>query len=169
MGSRPVPARSRSPLSSAHGVPLAWTFAPGAWPMIRIRDVPLNWTIGRGPAARNGAQTVQRRISLASAVARAGSEAKVGQARMVVGTPAERPVKFPVGLGDRQVVDARMADRHQPMGVEVPVLVAVATEPVAAVVPPLVGEAHRDPRALERPDLLDQPVVDLVRPLAGEE
>ena len=37
------------------------------------------------------------------------------------------------------------------------------------VVVPLVGEAHRDAVAAERPQLLDQPVVELLRPLAGQE
>src|SRR5262249_414414 len=37
------------------------------------------------------------------------------------------------------------------------------------IVVPLVGEAHRDAVLGERPELLDQPVVELLRPFAGEE
>src|SRR5262249_12263906 len=48
-------------------------------------------------------------------------------------------------------------------------LVAVAAEPAAAVVVPLVGKAHRDAIAGEGPDFLDQPVVELAIPLASQE
>src|SRR5688572_5508949 len=34
---------------------------------------------------------------------------------------------------------------------------------------PLVREAHRDARAFERPDFLDQPVVELTRPFSFQE
>ena len=62
-----------------------------------------------------------------------------------------------------------MAQPHQAVLVELPVLVAVAAEPVAAVVVPFVGEAHRDAVVAKRPDLLDQPVVELALPLARQE
>ncbi len=52
-GLRPVQARRRSPLGSSNGTPLACTREPGACPMIRMRDVALNCTTGRGPAARS--------------------------------------------------------------------------------------------------------------------
>ena len=62
-----------------------------------------------------------------------------------------------------------MRRRIRPCVVELPVLVAVGAEPVAAVVVPLVGEAHRDAVVGEGPELLDQPVVELARPLALQE
>src|SRR5690348_10313069 len=62
-----------------------------------------------------------------------------------------------------------MAASHQPELVELPVLVAVGTEPLTRVVVPFVGEAHRDPCAFERPDFLDESIVELLRPLALEE
>src|SRR5262249_49913908 len=52
---------------------------------------------------------------------------------------------------------------------ELPILVAVATEPMPAVVAPLVGETHGDAVVAERPYLLDQPVVELLIPLALKE
>ena len=55
------------------------------------------------------------------------------------------------------------------MLIELPVLVAVATEPVPADVVPLVGETHGDAVVAERPYLLDQPVVELLIPLAPKE
>src|SRR5215469_546630 len=88
---------------------------------------------------------------------------------MIVGPPAERPVEFPLRLLDRQVVDRGEAALHQALGVELPVLVAIRAKPIGAVVVPLIGEADRDAIAFERPQLLDQAVVELLRPLAGEE
>src|SRR5215831_3780426 len=55
------------------------------------------------------------------------------------------------------------------MLIELPVLVAVATEPVPAVIVPLVGETHGDAVVAVRPYLLDQPVVELLIPLASKE
>ena len=87
---------------------------------------------------------------------------------MIVGTAAERPVIFALALRDRQIVDAGDAPPHQPVLVELPVLVAVAAEPVAAVVVPLIGEAHGDAVVAERPELLDQAVVELAVPFARQ-
>jgi len=58
---------------------------------------------------------------------------------------------------------------HETVGVEAPVLVAVGAEPVTAVVTVFVGEPHRDAVACEGPQFLDQAVVQLPGPLAGEE
>ena len=55
------------------------------------------------------------------------------------------------------------------MRVELPVLVAVAAEPAAAVVMPFVGEAHGNAVVTERPDLLDQAIVELALPFARQE
>src|SRR6202044_2718206 len=57
---------------------------------------------------------------------------------------------------------------HGSAPVEFPVLVTVGAEPRAAVVVPLVGESDRDATASEGPHLLDEPVVELPRPLALE-
>src|SRR5690348_4939176 len=58
---------------------------------------------------------------------------------------------------------------HESELVELPVLVAVGTEPVARIVVPFVGEAHRDAISLAGPDFLDEPVVELPGPLALQE
>src|SRR5215813_5572158 len=94
------------------------------------------------------------------------SEAEAAQAGMIVGSAAESPAKFPVLLADRHVVDGRVACGHESLGVELPVLVAERAEPVARVVLPLVRESHRDAIVLERPQLLDESVVELAVPLA---
>ena len=88
---------------------------------------------------------------------------------MIAGAAAERPVIFPLALLDRQVVDAGDAQSHQPVLVEFPVLVAVAAEPIPAVVVPLIGKPNRDAVLAKGPDLFDQPVVELAAPFACQE
>ena len=51
-------------------------------------------------------------------------ESEAAEARMIVRPTAERPSERPLVLEDRHVVDARMAHRHQPLSIELPVLVA---------------------------------------------
>src|SRR5262249_38017584 len=97
------------------------------------------------------------------------SEAQVAEPRMVVGAAAERPAILALALLDRHIVDARDAQAHEALLVELPVLVAIAAEPVTAVVVPLVSEAHRDAVVAKGPELLDQPVVELAVPLPPEE
>src|SRR5712672_691387 len=58
---------------------------------------------------------------------------------------------------------------HQTVLVELPIFVAVAAEPVAAIVVPFAGEAHGDAVLPKCPELLDQPVVELATPLARQE
>src|SRR5262249_27520692 len=88
---------------------------------------------------------------------------------MIIGTAAERPVIFALALPDRKVVDAGDAQAHQTLGIEFPVLVAIAAKPVVAVIVPLVGETHCDAALAECPKLLDQSVVKLAAPLARQE
>src|SRR4051794_18715690 len=88
---------------------------------------------------------------------------------MAVGPPTQRPVIFAVALPDRQIVDAGDPKPHQPFIVELPVLVAVTSKPAAAVVVPFIGKAHRDPVVVERPYLLDQPVIEFAVPFARQE
>src|SRR6185437_1477230 len=88
---------------------------------------------------------------------------------MAVRAPAERPAVPALGFGDRHVVDARVAHAHEPVLVELPVLVAAGAEPRAAVVVPLVREPDGDAVAGKGPDLLDEAVVELARPLALQE
>jgi hypothetical protein len=54
-------------------------------------------------------------------------------------------MKLPVLLTNGQVVDARVARRHQAVFIELPVLIAERPEPVARIVVPFVREANPDP------------------------
>src|SRR3954447_21953356 len=97
------------------------------------------------------------------------SQPELAEPRVIVGSAALRPVEEALVLGDAQVVDAGVPAPHQPVVVEFPVLVAVGAVPVPRVVMALVGEAHGDAVALDGPQLLDQAVVQLALPLAGQE
>src|SRR5665213_1388449 len=88
---------------------------------------------------------------------------------MVIGPAAERPMEFALRLLDGAVVDRREAPLHQTGRVELPIFVAIGTEPESSVVVPLIREADGNPVSVERPQFLDQPVIELPRPLAGEE
>src|SRR5262249_28369560 len=88
---------------------------------------------------------------------------------MIVGTPAQRPVKAAIGDADRGIVDAREAAAHETVFVELPILVAIGAEPVAAIVVPLIGKADGYPVFTEAPQFLDKSIVQLALPLAGEE
>src|SRR5262249_52136089 len=81
------------------------------------------------------------------------------------GGPQERPLLD----ADRHVIDTRLAAAHQAPLVKLPQLVAVTAEPVAAGVVPLVPEPDRDAILGERPERLDQAVIEFLRPFAGEE
>src|SRR5271154_744938 len=78
------------------------------------------------------------------------------------------PVKAPVLLGDRDVVDAGFTATHQAVLVEFPLLVAVRAMPLSGIVMPLILKAHGDAIAVERPEIFDQTIVQLFRPFAGE-
>src|SRR5947209_8026485 len=67
------------------------------------------------------------------------------------------------------VVDARLAANHQPVLVEFPQLVAVASPPLAVTVMALVLEAHGDPVFVKAPQVLAQGVIQLTLPFRGEE
>src|SRR3984893_1108890 len=96
-------------------------------------------------------------------------EAELAQRRMTVGTAAQRPVVFAIALFDREIVDAGDAQAHQAVLVELPVLVAVAAEPVAAVVVPFIGKSDGNAIVAEGPDFLDQAIVELAPPFARQE
>jgi hypothetical protein len=67
-----------------------------------------------------------------------------------------------------KVVDGCKSRRHKPIIIEFPVLIAVGAIPVIRAVVPLVSEAYSDQVPGERPHFLDQPVVQLLGPLARE-
>ena len=78
-------------------------------------------------------------------------------------------MKAAVLLGNRDVVDAGLAAAHQAVLVELPLLVAVGAMPLAGIIVPFILKAHRDAIAVERPEILDQAILVLLRPFAGEE
>src|SRR5216684_4931609 len=97
------------------------------------------------------------------------SEPEIAERRVIVRAAAERPVVFAIGFLDRGVIDAGDSQPHQAMLVKFPVFVAVAAEPVAAVVVRFVGESHRDAILVEGPNLLDQAVIELAVPFTPQE
>jgi hypothetical protein len=72
------------------------------------------------------------------------SKSEIAQGRVIVGTATKRPVVAALALRDREIVDAGNAQPRQAVFVELPILVAIAAEPVPAVVVPLIGETNRD-------------------------
>src|SRR5262249_14396113 len=70
---------------------------------------------------------------------------------------------------DREIVNARVSHAYQPVLHKLPVLIPVGAEPMPCVIMPFVREAHGDAMSAERPQLLDQAVLELSRPLAGQE
>src|SRR4051812_43867817 len=87
---------------------------------------------------------------------------------MIIRAAAKRPEVLALGVWDRQVVDARDASGHEPVVVELPILIAVGSEPVAAVVVPLVRKSDGNTILVKGPELFDQPIVQLLGPLAPE-
>ena len=57
--------------------------------------------------------------------------------------------------------------RNQAVLVELPVFIAIAAKPLAAVVMPFVGKAHGYPILAKRPQFLDQPVFEFRVPICG--
>src|SRR5258705_12928170 len=96
-------------------------------------------------------------------------EPQLAQRRVIVRSATERPVIFPFAVLDGQIVDAGDPDAHQTVLVEFPIFIAVAAEPVAAIVKPFVGETRGDTILPKCPELLDQPVVELATPLSRQE
>src|SRR5262245_34726019 len=88
---------------------------------------------------------------------------------MIVRPPSERPVILAIRGSNGKIIDARDPPAHEALLIELPVLVAVRPKPAARVVVPLVRETNRDAVALARPEFLDQSIVELLRPLAGQE
>src|SRR5690606_40390349 len=88
---------------------------------------------------------------------------------MAFRTWSRRPVDLALRLADRQVIDAGATHCHQAIGIKLPVLVAIGAVPLPGIVVPLIGETHGDAVAGKGPQLLDQAVVELFRPLALEE
>ena len=72
-----------------------------------------------------------------------------------------------LGFFNWEIVNARNAPAHQSLLIKFPVLVAIAAEPIAAVVMPFVSKPYRD-TVSKCPDFLDQAVIQLPAPLARQ-
>ncbi len=138
------------------------------------------------PASQTGSPPEERERMIEAAAMRRGSaqrssivmheqdvigysEPELGLSRKVLGPRTLRPDEFAVAGLDRQVVDAGLAAAHQPVLVELPVLVAIGPEPVAGIVAVLVLEAHGNTVVVEGPEFLDQAIVELALPFPGQE
>src|SRR6185436_19548098 len=97
------------------------------------------------------------------------SQTEIGQARMMIGAAAGRPMELAVGLLDWQIVDARDASLHQSLFVEFPVFIAIRAKPVFGVVMPFISKANGDARFVKCPKLLDQAIVEFFGPFAPQE
>src|SRR5262245_54376013 len=75
-------------------------------------------------------------------------------------------MKLSVFLTNRQIIYGRMTRRHQAVFIELPILIAVGSKPVSRIVMTFVSEANGDPVVLKGPQLLDQSIVEFLRPFA---
>src|SRR6478672_1630139 len=87
---------------------------------------------------------------------------------MIVRAATEWPMIFALTVLDRQIIDAGNAPPHQTFRVEFPILVSVAAKPVTGIVMPFICKAYGDPVLPERPNFLDQPVVEFAIPFARQ-
>src|SRR5262245_14575813 len=69
---------------------------------------------------------------------------------------------------DWEIVNAGNASAHQSFLIKFPVLVAIASEPNAAVIMPFVSKPYCDTVLAKCPDFLDQAVIQLPAPLARQ-
>src|SRR5580658_10369058 len=88
---------------------------------------------------------------------------------MIVRPPAQRPVELPLAFGNGKIVDTSVPHIVKAVVVKLPVLIAIGTKPVTGIVAPLVRETNRDAISCERPQLFDQPILQLLRPFALQE
>jgi hypothetical protein len=77
-------------------------------------------------------------------------------------------MKLTFPIADRSIIDAGDPPLHQAAFVKLPILVPVGTEPISAIVVPLIGKPHRHPISTEAPQLFDEPVVQLAATCALE-
>src|SRR5580693_1738968 len=87
---------------------------------------------------------------------------------MFDGSRSERPQELAVRCLDWHIIDAGVAAHHQALGVEFPVLIAIAAKPLAGVIMPFVGKSHRDAWPVAGPQFFDQAVIEFLGPLAQQ-
>ena len=121
-------------------------------------DPPGGGSRRRGDHGRQSVESVigrgamcQGQIFTEFCIASKGSKAELAQTRMPVWSATKRPMILTVGFLDRKIVDASNSKAGKPVLIVLPILISVGTEPVAAVVVPLIGEAYRDAVVAESP------------------
>src|SRR5262245_27173487 len=78
------------------------------------------------------------------------------------------PTNFTLPLRDRQVIDRGISAAHQTIALELPIFVSVRAKPISRIVMPFVREAHRNAVSFERPEFLDQAVLEFLVPFPCE-
>src|SRR6516165_3197516 len=73
-----------------------------------------------------------------------------------------------LGFFDWEIVNAGDASAHQPLLIKFPILVAIASEPIATVVMPFVSKPYCYTVLAKCPDFLDKAVIQLSAPLARQ-
>src|SRR5262249_60092200 len=67
-----------------------------------------------------------------------------------------------------EIVNAGDASAHQPLLIKFPILVAIASEPIATVVMPFISKPYRYTVLAKCPGFLDKAIIQLSTPLAGQ-
>ena len=86
---------------------------------------------------------------------------------MVVWSATKRPMILAVVFLDRKIIDACNSKAGKPVLIVLAILISVGTEPVAAVIMKLIGEADSNSIFSKGPDLLNEAIVQFARPFAG--
>src|SRR5580700_2842003 len=87
---------------------------------------------------------------------------------MIIRTSPYCPMVLALGLLDWQIVDRSKPQAHQPVLIELPILIAIRAKPIPGVIVPFIGKAYGDTVSLERPKLFDQSILQLLRPFTSE-
>src|SRR5215831_13795884 len=93
---------------------------------------------------------------------------ELAQRGVIIGPSPQWPMVLAFGFLDWEIVDAGDASAHQSLLIKFPILVAIAAEPIAAVVMPFVRKPYCDTVLTKGPDLLNQAVIQLPAPLARQ-
>jgi 2-keto-3-deoxy-L-rhamnonate aldolase RhmA len=95
-----------------------------------------------------------------------GLQPEFAQGGVIIGPSSQWPTVLALGFFDWEIVDAGDASAHQSLLIKFPVLVAIAAEPIAAIVMPFVSKPYRDTVFAKCPDFLDQAIIQLLVPFA---
>ena len=94
-------------------------------------------------------------------------QSEIRESRMIIGSSSQRPMELAVGLFYGLIVDAGITVMHD--AVSLPIFIAIGTKPIAGIVVRFIGETHCNARSVERPQLLDQALIQFALPLSRKE